>query len=73
MADEIILTGGLVNLAYLLITLAVTRLAVRYIAMRTGTDFNEVVKGINRDPKAAAIFWGATGLGVCILAASFQG
>ena len=70
---EILLTGWITNVIYLLVVLLVTRMAVRFIARRTDTNLNVVMERINAEPMAAAVFWGLTGLSICVVAAAFAG
>lgn len=58
------------NLAYLAIALGVIRLSFWYMNRTTGVCFSDVLKLVNADPVAAALYYGLRFIGTVYLAAS---
>lgn len=58
------------NLAYLLIALGVIRFSFWYMNRTTGVCFSDVLKAINANPVASALYYGLRFIGTVYLAAS---
>ena len=65
--DQVLIISSLHILLFALIAFALVFLMLRLRDRLIGVNFSTVIEGITHDPQAAAIYYGASFIGACLL------